>query len=97
MESSQRRTSRARRGAPRRDGTRRRPGFLRRLIGIIAVLLGLAVAVAAVWFLKDLGDPLRRAALAEDYTQIFSWLGGGLMAFVVSLMLIWGGIRVQRP
>ncbi|MCT2008328.1 hypothetical protein M3C74_10415 [Micrococcus lylae] len=92
MESSQRRTRRARRG-----GTRRRPGFFRRLVGIIAVLLGLAVAVGAVWVLKDIGDPLREAALAEDYTQIFAWLGGGLMAFVVSLLLIWGGIRVQRP
>lgn len=92
MEPSQRRTAR-----PRRVQTRRRPGFLRRLIGIIAVLLGLALAVGAVWVLKDIGDPLREAALAEDYTEIFSWLGGGLMAFVVSLLLIWGGIRVQRP
>ena len=92
MEPSQRRTAR-----PRRVQTRRRPGFLRRLIGIIAVLLGLALAVGAVWVLKDIGDPLREAALAEDYTQIFAWLGGGLMAFAVSLLLIWGGIRVQRP
>ncbi|SJN21969.1 hypothetical protein FM125_03880 [Micrococcus lylae] len=61
------------------------------------MLVGLAVAVGAVWVLKDIGDPLREAALAEDYTQIFAWLGGGLMAFVVSLLLIWGGIRVQRP
>ncbi|XNY99802.1 hypothetical protein ACL90Y_08545 [Micrococcus luteus] len=92
MESSQRRRAR-----PRRAQTRRRPGFLRRLIGILAVLLGLAIAVGAVWLLKDLGDPLREAALAKDYTQIFSWLGGGLMAFAVSLLLLWGGIRVQRP
>ena len=92
MEPSQRRTARARRG-----GTRRRPGFFRRLVGIIAVLLGLALAVGAVWILKDIGDPLREAALAEDYTQIFAWLGGGLMAFLVALLLIGGGIRVQRP
>jgi uncharacterized membrane protein YidH (DUF202 family) len=91
MEPTQRRTARDRRG-----GTGRRPGLLRRLIGVIAVLLGLAVAVGAVWILKDIGDPLRKAALAEDYTQIFAWLGGGLMAFVVALLLIWGGIRVQR-
>lgn len=92
MEPSQRRTFRARPGSGRR-----RPGFFRRLIGIIAVLLGLAIAVGAVWILKDIGDPLREAALAEDYTEIFAWLGGGLMAILVSLLLIWGGIRVQRP